>query len=100
MKSKCMINSTKAPQAVGPYSQAIAHGELLFTAGQIPLDPETGELIQGGIEEQTQRVLLNLEAVLVAGGASFSSVLKTTVFLTDLGLWGIFRRILAGAFHG
>jgi 2-iminobutanoate/2-iminopropanoate deaminase len=85
MKSKSIIHSAGAPGAVGPYSQATSFGELLFTAGQIPLDPVSGQLVGGGIEDQTRRVLLNLEAVLEAGGSDLSRVLKTTVFLTDLG---------------
>jgi 2-iminobutanoate/2-iminopropanoate deaminase len=78
------IHTDKAPAAIGPYSQAIASGGMLFTAGQIALDPATGEMSTGDVREQTQRVLDNLEAVLRAGGASWADVLKTTIFLTDL----------------
>jgi 2-iminobutanoate/2-iminopropanoate deaminase len=79
------IATDAAPAAIGPYSQAVAHGGLLYTAGQIPLDPATGELITGDITAQTERVLANLAGVLEAGGSSPSQVVKTTVFLRDMG---------------
>jgi 2-iminobutanoate/2-iminopropanoate deaminase len=78
------VRTENAPAAIGPYSQAIGSGKLLFCSGQIPLDPATGKMVEGGIEEQTERVLQNLDAVLEAGGASLRSVLKTTVYLADL----------------
>jgi 2-iminobutanoate/2-iminopropanoate deaminase len=80
------ISTPEAPKAIGPYSQAVeAKGaRMLFLSGQIPLDPRTGELVQGGIEEQARRVLENLRAVLAAGGAGLEDVVKTTVFLADL----------------
>ena len=71
-----------APKAIGPYSQAVVEGGFLFAAGQIPLDPKTGEMVTGGIEASAERVLDNLEAVLKAEGLTFSDVVKTTVFLT------------------
>ena len=78
------ISTSSAPAAIGPYSQAIkAHG-FLFTAGQIALDPATGKIVDGGITEQTQRVLKNLTAVLTEGGATWADVVKTTVYLADL----------------
>ena len=76
------ITTDDAPKAIGPYSQAVVEGGFLFAAGQIPLDPKTGELVTGGIEQSTERVLDNLEAVLKAAGLTFSDVVKTTVFLT------------------
>jgi 2-iminobutanoate/2-iminopropanoate deaminase len=79
-----IVRSPGAPAAIGPYSQGVRSGDLLFCSGQIPLDPATGKMVEGGISEQTERVLRNLEAVLIAGGASLSSVLKTTVYLVDL----------------
>lgn len=79
------VGSAGAPAAIGPYSQAIRAGDLLFCSGQIPLDPATGKMVEGGIEVQTERVLRNLEAVLAAGGGSLASVVKTTVYLADLG---------------
>lgn len=78
------ITTDKAPQAIGPYSQAIAAGQLLFLSGQIPLDPAIGKLVDGGITEQTHRVMSNLRAVLTAAGASFDNVVRTTIFLADM----------------
>jgi len=78
------VRTDKAPAAIGPYSQAVRSGGFLFCSGQIPLDPETGKLVEGGIEAQTESVLMNLEAVLAAGGATLAAVVKTTVFLADL----------------
>jgi 2-iminobutanoate/2-iminopropanoate deaminase len=79
------VGTAGAPAAIGPYSQAIRAGDFLFCSGQIPLDPSTGKMVEGGIEVQTERVLRNLEAVLSAGGGSLASVVKTTVYLADLG---------------
>jgi 2-iminobutanoate/2-iminopropanoate deaminase len=79
------VSTEAAPAAIGPYSQAIRSGDLVFLSGQIPLDPATGELVSGGIEEQTRRVMNNLGAVLAAAGASFENVVKTTIYLADLG---------------
>ena len=78
------VKTEKAPAAIGPYSQAIRSGGFLFCSGQIPLDPATGKMVEGGIKVQTERVLQNLEAVLTSGGASLWSVVKTTVYLADL----------------
>lgn len=78
------IETPEAPAAIGPYSQGIRAGEFLFTAGQIALDPATGQLIEGGIEDQTERVLRNLTAILEAAGAKWTQVVKTTVYLQDL----------------
>jgi 2-iminobutanoate/2-iminopropanoate deaminase len=83
-KMKKQVQTDKAPKAIGPYSQAIAAGGFLFCSGQIPIDPATGELVQGTIEDQTRQVLRNLGAVLVAGGSSFDQVVKATVFLQDM----------------
>jgi 2-iminobutanoate/2-iminopropanoate deaminase len=82
-----------APAAIGPYSQAVRSGDLLFLSGQIPLDPASGKLVEGGIEAQTERVLLNLKAVLEAAGATLHSVVKTTVFLTDLNHFQAFNTV-------
>jgi 2-iminobutanoate/2-iminopropanoate deaminase len=79
------VGTAGAPAAIGPYSQAIRAGDFLFCSGQLPLDPSTGKMVEGGIEVQTERVLRNLEAVLAAGGGSLASVVKTTVYLADLG---------------
>jgi 2-iminobutanoate/2-iminopropanoate deaminase len=78
------VKTGKAPAAIGPYSQAVRSGGFLFCSGQIPLDPATGKIVEGGIEAQAERVLRNLEAVISAGGASLAGVVKTTVYLTDL----------------
>lgn len=81
---KQVIQTTSAPAAIGPYSQAIRAGNLLFVSGQIPLHPETGEIVGDTAAEQARQVLRNLQAVLEAGGASLQQVVKTTIFLTDL----------------
>jgi len=79
-----IIATEKAPKAIGPYSQAVIHNGIAYLSGQIPLDPATGQLVEGDIAVQTERVLENIKAVLEAWGASFESVLKTTVFLKDM----------------
>ena len=79
-----VIATDNAPQAIGPYSQAIRSGEMIFCAGQVALDPATGKLVEGGIEEQTRRALQNLTAVLEAAGSSLSRIVKTTVFMVNL----------------
>jgi 2-iminobutanoate/2-iminopropanoate deaminase len=78
------VQTDRAPAAIGPYSQAVVANGLLFTAGQIPLDPATGQIVGGDVGAQTERVLANLAAVLEAAGASWSDVVKTTVFLHDM----------------
>ena len=82
---KKVVATEKAPKAIGPYSQAIVHNGLAFLSGQIPLDPATGQLVEGDIAAQTVRVLENLKAVLEASGSGLASVVKTTVFLKDMG---------------
>ena len=79
-----LIGTKDAPAAIGPYSQAIRSGDFIFCSGQIPLDPATGKMIDGGVAAQTERVLENLKAVLSAGGTSLESVVKTTVYMADL----------------
>jgi len=79
------IATAKAPRAIGPYSQAVIHDGLLYSAGQIALDPSTMELVGGDTAEQTEQVFANLQSVLAAAGASLSSVVKTTVYLADMG---------------
>ena len=83
MKKK-IISTEKAPQAIGPYSQAVSAGGFLFCSGQIPIDPETGVIISGDIQEQTKCVMENLKAVLEAAESSFSKVVKCTIFLADM----------------
>jgi 2-iminobutanoate/2-iminopropanoate deaminase len=82
---KKIVSTTHAPGAIGPYSQAIESGGFVFLSGQIPLDPATGKMVEGGIADQTERVMKNLAAVLEAAGCTFADVVKTTIFLTDLG---------------
>ena len=77
------VSSPGAPKAIGPYSQAVRAGQLLFVSGQVPLDPATGQMVEGDIAAQTRRVFDNLAAVLKAGGRSFADVVRTTVFLAD-----------------
>jgi 2-iminobutanoate/2-iminopropanoate deaminase len=92
-----LIQTQHAPAAIGPYSQAIQAGPLLFTSGQIPLRAD-GTLVEGGIEAQTQQVLENLRAVIEAGGASLSQVVKTTVFLKDLQDFAVMNGVYEAAF--
>jgi len=87
------IESNRAPAAIGPYSQAIKAGDYLFCSGQIPLVPETGEMVAGGIEEQTRQVLANLGQVLAAAGLDFAAVVKTTIYLADLGDFSVVNGI-------
>ncbi|HEX6588618.1 MAG TPA: RidA family protein [Longimicrobiales bacterium] len=87
------VETKNAPAAIGPYAQGQIAGNLLFTAGQIPLDPQSMELVAGGIAEQTERVMLNLKGILEAAGASLSSVVKTTVFLRDMNDFGAMNEV-------
>ena len=93
-----IIQTPEAPAALGPYSQAVVVGEWVFASGQIPIDPATGELIDGGITEQTDRVLKNLAAVLQEAGLSLDRVVKTTVYLTDMGTFGEMNEMYAKHF--
>jgi 2-iminobutanoate/2-iminopropanoate deaminase len=98
MTQKVRTLETKAaPAAIGPYSQATVAGGFLFTAGQIPLDPKTGEVVEGDVEPQTTQVLANLAAVLKEAGATWSDVVKTTVFLTDMADFPRFNALYAAA---
>ena len=94
------VRTGAAPQPVGPYSQAVVHGGLVFASGQVPLDPATGELVEGEIEAQTERVIENLAAVLAAAGSSLGRVVRTTVYLTDLSLFGRMNAVYARYFTG
>jgi len=96
--SKSVISTSGAPAAIGPYSQAVRVGEMVFTSGQVALDPATGNIVEGGIEAQTDRVIANLSAVLAAAGLDFSHVIKTTVFLKDMGDFASMNAIYAKAF--
>lgn len=93
-----VIQTALAPKAIGPYSQAIRFGQLLFTAGQIPLDPHTGKLVGDDIATQTRQVLENLRAIVEAAGSSLAHVVKTTCYLVDLGDFQTFNQIYAEYF--
>jgi 2-iminobutanoate/2-iminopropanoate deaminase len=96
-----IIQTVEAPAAIGPYSQAVAvSGGLVFTAGQIALDPVTGSVVAGGIREQTERVLENLFAILRAAGTDLSHVVKTTVYLADMGEFASMNEVYARYFPG
>jgi 2-iminobutanoate/2-iminopropanoate deaminase len=94
-----VISTADAPQAIGPYSQAMKHNGLVFISGQIPFDPATGALLTGDIAEQTLRVLKNLSAILTAAGSSTDKVLKTTVFLKDMNDFAEMNKVY-GEFFG
>ena len=81
---KTVISTTNAPAAIGPYSQAIRVGNIIFTSGQIPIDPATGSFVKGGIKEQTRQSLLNVKAILNEAGTTMDHVIKTTVFMADM----------------
>ena len=87
------ISTPNAPAAIGPYCQATVHNGIVFTSGQIPLDPATGTMVEGGITEQTERVMQNLQAVLTAAGTCFDHVIKTTCFLADIGDFAAFNAV-------
>ena len=91
--NKKIITTSKAPAAIGPYSQAIRVGEFLYTSGQISLDPNSMELITGNIEVETERVLKNIEAILNADGLRLNNIIKTTVYLTDLSEFGRMNQV-------
>ena len=95
---KKIVSTTEAPAAVGPYSQAVRIGPMLFTAGQIPLDPQSGQIISQDVGEQTRRVLDNLTAVLRAENMDFSNIVKTTVFMTNLGDFQTMNEVYASYF--
>ncbi len=92
------VSTERAPRAIGPYSQAIVADGLIFTAGQIALDPDSGEVVAGGVAEQTERVLANLRAVLEAAGSDLGAVVKTTVFLIDMNDFKAMNEVYARAF--
>lgn len=99
MADRKRVQTERAPAAIGPYSQAIVSGDLIFTAGQIALDPATGELVDGGVQAQAERALQNLSAVLEAAGVGMNDVVKTTVFLADIGDFGAVNDVY-GRFFG
>ena len=95
-----IISTNKAPAAIGPYSQAIKVGNMIFTSGQIPLDPESGILVSGGIKEQAEQIMKNLSAVLEASGSGFEYAVKTTCFLADMNDFAEFNEVYGKYFTG
>jgi len=96
---KNIISTEKAPQAIGPYSQAVQFNNLLFISGQIPLEPNSGEIVKGNIKELTKQILDNLNAILTASGSSLDNVLRTTIFLTNLDDYAEVNEIYAEFFE-
>ena len=94
------VHTPLAPAAIGPYSQAVKVNGMVFTSGQIALDPETGAVVEGGIREQTTRICENLKAVLAAAGSSLEKVVKTTCFLADMADFAAFNEVYGGYFTG
>ena len=94
-QTKTVISTTAAPAAIGPYSQAVRVGDMLFTSGQIPIDPKTGAFVEGGIHEQTTQVLENLRAILAQAGLDMTHVVKTTVFLKDMKDFAVMNEVYA-----
>ena len=94
-----IIRTEKAPGAIGPYSQAIQIGQLLFTSGQVPIDPETGAIVEGGIQEQARQSLNNIKAILNAAGTNMGAVVKTTVFLQDMNDFAAMNEVYAQFFQ-
>jgi|SRR5687767_7811197 len=93
-----IISTDKAPGAIGPYSQAVKAGNMVFCSGQIPIDPATGEFVSSDVTEQTEQVFTNLKAVLEAAGASLDNVVKTTVFLADMGEFAAMNEVYSRHF--
>jgi 2-iminobutanoate/2-iminopropanoate deaminase len=96
--TKSIVTTDGAPAAIGPYAQAVRVGNLIFTAGQGGLDPVTGQVVPGGIKEQTERTIQNLKAVLEAGGSSLGQVVKATVFMKDMGDFSAMNAVYASYF--
>ena len=96
--AKKIIKTDNAPAPIGPYNQAVMTGNMLFISGQIPLDTKTGELMMGSVEEETHLVMKNLEAILTEAGMDFSNVVKTSIFLTDMALFGQVNEVYGSYF--
>lgn len=97
---KKVISTNNAPAAIGPYSQAIEANGMLFLSGMLPIDPSTGNIVEGGVKEQTSRIFKNIEAVLAAAGTTMDNIVKTTVFLDDMSLFGEMNEVYGGCFSG
>ncbi|MBX2888584.1 MAG: RidA family protein [Ferruginibacter sp.] len=95
-----IIYTKQAPEPIGPYSQAVAAGNMLFISGQIPINPQTGELVTSSIKEETLQVMKNLSAILKEAGLDFSHVVKTSIFLSDMQLFGVVNEVYAAFFSG
>lgn len=100
MMARQIISTDKAPAAIGPYSQGVRAGGFNFFSGQIPIDPATGEVVPGGIAEQAEQVMKNIEALLAATGTGFDSIVKSTIFLQDLADFGVVNGIYGRYFTG
>lgn len=96
---KVIINTDKAPAPIGPYNQSVKFGNLLFTSGQIAINPKTGDLVLSGIEEETTMVMENLKAVLEEAGATFEDVIKATIFISDMDNFGVINKIYGSYFN-
>ena len=96
---KKTINTPNAPQAIGPYSQAISFEKILFISGQIPANPQTGEIVSGGVAEETHQVMKNLKAILEEAGSHFSNAIKTSIFLKDMNDFAVVNEIYASYFE-
>jgi 2-iminobutanoate/2-iminopropanoate deaminase len=97
---KNIVTTEKAPKALGPYSVGVSTGRMVFTAGQVGIDPAVGKLVEGGIQAQTKQALTNVRSVLEAAGSSMDRVVKTTVFLQDMGEFGLMNEVYATFFTG
>lgn len=97
---KKVISTSNAPAAIGPYSQAIEANGMLFLSGMLPIDPLSGEIVPGGVKEQTTQIFNNIEAVLTAAGTTIDNIVKTTVFLDDMSLFGGMNEVYATRFSG
>lgn len=95
-----IVSTNNAPGAIGPYSQAVIAGGMVYTSGQIAIDPATGKMVEGGVREQTEQVCKNVKALLEASGTSIEKVVKTTCFLADMADFAVFNEIYAGYFTG
>lgn len=97
---KKIISTNNAPAAIGPYSQAVETNGMLFLSGMLPIDPSTGNMVEGGVKEQTAQIFKNIEALLAAAGVTVDNIVKTTVFLDDMSLFGEMNEVYGSRFSG